>query len=234
MTWRAWVAALGGVLGLVVLVGLGWMLNNWLWQRSEIDRLNDLADADSLRLVWQAESVRVYARRARVAQDVADHISEVARDQLEAARLEARAGYQLAVSYRNQLVGEQSRAEPVDQDTRLPIYLHDDELTIKGAVFLRDHIVPPSIRIDARLEAILHRLGLEVVVGEAADGGLVVQVTTQSPNVQVVEVEGVTDLRSTGAHRNRPGFFKGFLGGFATGSAVTAVLAAVVTLFGGS
>lgn len=218
--WRGW-ASLVLVVGVVGLaLGAGYSVHKWWWARGEISRLNALADADSLRLVYTQDSIRVYQRRARVARDVADHVSKVAREQLERANLRARASYDLAIGYRNELVGEQERVQVADQDTRLPIYLTDRELTIQGEVLLRDHIVPPRVRVDARLDAVLDRLGLEVTVAEAADGGLVVQVTTASPHVRVLELEGITDLRSTGVDPpsgRRQAFGWGALVGFIAG-----------------
>lgn len=225
-SWQGWLTLVAIPVAVLGVASLGWLVNDWLWKRGEIGRLNELADADSLRLVVLEDSLAIWQRRTRVARYVADHVSAEARKELERARLEARASYNLAIRYRNQLVGEQAAPAPAGQDTRIPILLADEELTIEGNVFLRDHIVPPRIRVDAELEAVLHRLGLEVTIGEALDGGLVIQVTTRSPNVQLLEVEGVTDLRSTGAERKRPGFLSGIWKGFGLGALLGAIVGA--------
>lgn len=222
LTWRGWLALAGIVLGSGLLLLAGYSIHKWWWARGEIARLNDLADQDSLRIVLLTDSLTIYHRRVHVAREVADKIGRESREALERANLRAQQAYDLAIGYRNQLAGP-AMAYRVREDSHIPIDLTDGELSIRGEIVLHDHHVPSTVLIDARLEAILARLGIEVVVAEdPATGGLVVQVTTTSPNVEVLDVTGVTDLRSTPAGRKAPSgrkeaFGWGALVGFVVG-----------------
>jgi hypothetical protein len=227
-TWRGYVALLAIPVAVLGIASLGWLVNDWLWKRGEIDRLNELADADSLRLVRLEDSLAVYHRRLRVAKgekEILENVVEAAREELERAHLTARASYNLAIKWRNQFVGATTPVH-AGANTELPIDLGDREARIQGRVVLHEFHVPAGVEVTAELAATIERLGLNLVIAEAPDGGLVTQVTTSSPNVELLELEGITDLRSTGAERKRPGFLSGIWKGFSVGALVGAIVGA--------
>jgi hypothetical protein len=227
---RGWLALVGAFLAILLTATGGWLLNDWLWKRGEVARLNELAAADSLRLVRLEDSLAVYQRRLRVAKgekEVLENVVEAAREELERAHLTARASYNLAIKWRNQFVGETTPLL-AGADTELPIDLGDREARIQGRVVLHEFHVPTGVQVTAELAATIERLGLNLVVAEAPDGGLVAQVTTSSPNVELLELEGITDLRSTGAERKRPGFLSGIWKGFGLGALLGTIVGAAV------
>lgn len=234
VNWRALLKVGLVAVAIIVLFGVGWMVNDWWWQRGEIERLNELAEHDQLRITELEGGLQAAERRLFVAKDEKDVLKRMWRHAAERAAREgykARQAYDLAVNYRNQLVGV-TEAMAQGEDTVLPIDLQDGAMGIAGAVTLHDHHVPRSTMIDVQLEAELRRIAIQLaILEETATGGLVAQVTTDDPHVGVVELDGITDFRTTGAERKRHRLLNPFVAGAAVGAGGTAVAWFLYSLF---
>ncbi len=234
-SWRGVGTLLIIVIAVLAVGGAGWGINNWLWQKGEIKRLNDKADADSTRVVSLEKELLTVARALHVAGnegEVKDKMYDQSLAALERANLTARQNYDIAVSYRDKWIAA-TTPQPGVKNTFVPVELDNGELAITGGLTFFDHLIPAEIRTEIELEALLRRLGINLAIGEDHDGGLIAQVTTDSEHVESIDIKGITDLRTTGASRSRPGWFSGWSTGVLVGAGGVGVLWIVTLVTGG-
>jgi hypothetical protein len=129
---------------------------------------------------------------------------------LEKMGLDLRAVYNVAVSYRAQLSGATSAVPDSAGGTTIPINLADGSAHAEGAVNVRGHRIPATAAIDVALSIWIDQLLLSLAIGEAEDGSLTAVAKTADPHVTGVEIEGITDLRTTGLGAEKPSRAKWF------------------------
>lgn len=196
-----------GLLQLVLLVVGALLLGGYVVDHYRTRQLRrELAEANN-RLVAAEETAQVAEHTWQRGMFVVsgalrmEHLDKLgALEELERARLEARGLYNVAIAYRAQLTGTSQATVGADTtDTVIPIDVADGHARAKGEVVLHDHRVPAEVSIDVLLEIALAQLRLALAIGEDPDtGSLVAQATTDDPHVEAIEIEAITDLRSTG------------------------------------
>jgi hypothetical protein len=182
---------------------------------------NQIAAAESTRQIAEG----AWARRLFVATDklkMADLDRQGALEELERLELEKRGLYNLAIHYRAQLVGT-SVARADSLDSVIPIDLADGSAHARGEVRVRDHQIPAATAIEVALDIWIDRFLLSLAIGEAEDGSLTAVAKSADPHVTKIEIEGITDLRTTGLGSDGPSRLK-WLG---IGGAAGAILSLV-------
>lgn len=167
---------------------------------------NRLAAAESTRQVAEG----AWARRLFVVTDelrMAELDRQGALEELERLKLEKRALYNLTLEYRAQLEGT-SIARADSSDSVIPIDLADGSAHAQGEVRVHDHQIPSTTAIDVALDVWIDRFLLSLAIGEDDDGSLTAVAKSNDPHVKRIEIEGITDMRTTGIGDDSPSRLK--------------------------